>query len=80
MNPLKAFARWILAEEIENDKYHFEKLGTRNLEKSRRILELESDNRRLRINAERMRGEILELTTKNKKPHFKHRPKKGVRK
>ena len=41
MNLLKSLARIILKEELENDKYHFEKLGNENLAKSRLIKELE---------------------------------------
>ena len=49
MNLLKLLAKIILQEEIENNKYHFEKLGNENLAKSRRIKELESDNDRLKL-------------------------------
>lgn len=59
MNLLKSLARKILKEEIENNKYHFEKLGNENLAKSRRIKELESDNYRLRIKVEQIRQDNL---------------------
>lgn len=55
MNLLKSLARIILKEELENNKYQFEKLGNENLAKSRRIKELESDNDRLRIKVEQIR-------------------------
>ena len=75
MNPLKYLARKILAEQIENNKFHFQRLGEQNLAKSRKIRELESDNERLRIKVEQMRQEILKLT--DKRPHFKHKKKRG---
>ncbi|AVJ06347.1 TPA: hypothetical protein ACPIWO_001418 [Haemophilus influenzae] len=78
MNLLKSLAKIILQEEIENNKYHFEKLGNENLAKSRRIKELESDNDRLRIKVEQIRQDNLKL--RENRPHFKHHKKKGGRK
>lgn len=78
MSLLKSLARKILKEEIENDKYHFEKLGDENLAKSRRIKELENDNQRLRIKVEQIRQDKLKL--RENLPHFKHHKKKGARK
>ncbi|WP_118786045.1 hypothetical protein [Haemophilus haemolyticus] len=78
MNLLKSLARIILKEELENNKYHFEKLGNENLAKSRRIKELESDNDRLRIKVEQIRQDNLKL--RKNRPHFKHHKKKGGRK
>ncbi|HHE9469215.1 hypothetical protein [Haemophilus influenzae] len=78
MNLLKSLARKILKEELENNKYHFEKLGNENLAKSRRIKELESDNDRLRIKVEQIRQDNLKL--RENRPHFKHHKKKGGRK
>lgn len=78
MTLLKSLARIILKEEIENNKYHFEKLGNENLAKSRRIKELENDNERLRIKVEQIRQDKLNL--RENLPHFKHHKKKGGRK
>ncbi|CBY80616.1 hypothetical protein AO053_00720 [Haemophilus influenzae biotype aegyptius] len=78
MNLLKSLARIILKEELENNKYHFEKLSNENLAKSRRIKELESDNDRLRIKVEQIRQDNLKL--RENRPHFKHHKKKGGRK
>lgn len=78
MNLLKLLAKIILQEEIENNKYHFGKLGNENLAKSRRIKELESDNERLRIKVEQIRQDNLKLC--ENRPHFKHHKKKGGRK
>lgn len=78
MNLLKSLARIILKEEIENDKFHFGKLGNENLAKSRRIRELERDNERLRIKVEQIRQDNLKLC--ENRPHFKHHKKKGGRK
>lgn len=78
MNLLKLLAKIILQEEIENNKYHFEKLGNENLAKSRRIKELERDNQRLRIKVEQIRQDNLKL--RENRPHFKHHKKKGGRK
>lgn len=63
---------------MENNKYHFEKLGNENLAKSRRIRELESDNERLRIKVEQIRQDNLKPC--ENLPHFKHHNKKGGRK
>lgn len=68
MNLLKLLARKILKEELENNKYQFEKLGNENLAKSRRIKELESDNQRLRIKVEQIRQDNLKLL--ENRPHF----------
>ena len=76
MNLLKSLARKILKEEIENNKFHFEKLGNENLAKSRRIKEL--DNQRLRIKVEQIRQDNLKL--RENRPHFNHHKKKGGRK
>lgn len=77
MSLLKSLARKILKEEIENDKYHFEKNGDENLAKSRRIKELESDNQRLRIKVEQIRQDKLILC--ENRPHFNNHKKKGGR-
>ncbi|WP_258173836.1 hypothetical protein [Haemophilus influenzae] len=53
---------------MENNKFHFEKLGNENLAKSRRIKELESDNDRLRIKVEQIRQDNLKLL--ENRPHF----------
>ncbi|HHF6601939.1 TPA: hypothetical protein ACPP6V_001277 [Haemophilus influenzae] len=78
MNLLKSLARKILKKEIENDKFHFEKLSNEILAKSRRIRELESDNDRLRIKVDQIRQDNLKL--RENRPHFKHHKKKGGRK
>lgn len=78
MNLLKSLARIILRKEMENEKFHFGKLGNENLAKSRRIKELESDNERLRIKVEQIRQDNLKL--RENRPHFKHHKKKGARK
>lgn len=78
MTPLKSLTRIILRKEIENNKFHFEKLGNENLAKSRRIKELESDNERLRIKVEQIRQDNLKLC--ENRPYFKHHKKKGGRK
>ena len=63
---------------MENNKFHFEKLGNENLAKSRRIKELESDNERLRIKVEQIRQDNLKL--RENRPNFKHHKKTGGRK
>ena len=76
MNLLKSLARIILRKEMENNKFHFEKLGNENLAKSRRIKELESDNERLRIKVEQIRQDNLKL--RENRPHFENYKKKEV--
>lgn len=63
---------------MENNKFHFKKLGNENLAKSRRIKELENDNERLRIKVEQIRQDNLKLL--ENRPHFKNYKKKGGRK
>lgn len=84
MNPLKRLARFILREEIKREKYDFQDLVNENLKiafelnKSRKDLIAKDDEiKRLKLKCEQMRQEILKHT--EKRPHFKHKPKKGVR-
>lgn len=85
MNPLKRLARFILRKEIESDEYLIElhkgliedcnvTIGElRNAVKAK-----DDEINRLKLKCEQMRQEILDL--KKKRPHFKGKTKKGVRK
>lgn len=80
MNFLKRLARKILKEELDGYAIKCLKFKKECEVEKKKSKELESDNRRLRIKCEQMRGEILDLTEQKKKSHFKHKPKKGARK
>ena len=84
MELLKKLARKILAEELKNVDENFQQLIKRNNQTavliSQKITENESlkgEVNRLKIKCEEMRQEILQF---QKRPHFKRRAKKGVRK
>lgn len=85
MNPLKRLARFILRKEIKSDEYAIElhkglieDCGVTIGELRRQVKSKDDEISRLNLKCEQMRQEILEL--KKKRPCFKHKPKKGVRK
>lgn len=85
MNPLKRLARFVLRKDLKRETYDFQDLVNENFKKSIELNELtwklkskDDEIDRLRIKCEQMRQEILDL--KKKRPHFKNKPKKGVRK
>lgn len=66
------------------ETYDFQNLVNENLKKSIELNELtwklkskDDEINRLKLKCEQMRQEILKHT--EKRPHFKHKPKKGVR-